>query len=100
MLYSTTREEGREEREREVGVEVITFFFICAQKYHRDNSIPDLENVLDDSNRTAHESTAKLMAEQVSWSQICSHYYNSNNHKIQQYRQCNGDHLASLLVRD
>ena len=43
---------------------MIHVLFLHVHKY-RDSSIPDLENILDDSNRVIHESTAKLMAEQV-----------------------------------
>lgn len=93
------RGEGEGEGERSGSWSYDFFFLFCAQKHHRDNSIPDLENVLDDSNRAAHESTARLMAEQVSQLWICSHYCNSN-HTIQRYRHCHGDYLASLLVRD
>ena len=39
----------------------MTFSFLF-----RDDSIPDLENILDDSVQTVHENTAKLVAEQVS----------------------------------
>ena len=45
------------------------FFFFSLWSQYRDDSIPDLKDILDDSTQPVQENVAKLMAEQVRYVQ-------------------------------